>query len=264
MLAEGRKRPIVYGVKSFAHAVDRLEDRCVRVLDFVPEFDDRYIRDEAEWANFFYPALKSFLLQAAQESERPRLALDAHATLAYAAGAALNLKVGRIVELEQRSPTRQVWAADDSELDPAWPGLELKEIEIDVTRPEIAVAVAITHDIADDVKTYTERSLPRVGRLLIAYPSVGTGPNAIVNGRHAFELARSLAATIKSLGSAASGETTHLFVAGPNALTFYLGQQQLTIGHVCLYEFDFEGGRDRSYRPSLILPVAPLLEHSNV
>ena len=255
LVAEGKPRPIVYGVKSFTHAVDRLEDRCARVLDFVPEFDERYIRDETEWTVALYPALKTFLLQAAQDSDRPRLALDTHTTLAFAAGSVLNTKIGRIVELEQRSPARQIWAADDAEWNPAWPDLELKEIIIDASRQEMAVAVAITHNIASDVRAYVERSLPQVGRILVAGPSVGASPNAIVNGRHAFELARSLAAEVKSRSSAASGKTTHLFIAGPNALTFYLGQQQLVMGRVCLYEYDFDGGQDRSYKSSLTLPV---------
>jgi len=252
----GASRPIVYGVKSFTHAVDRLEDRCVRVLDFVPEFDERYIRDEAEWANTLYPLLRKFLLQAVQESDRPRLALDAHATLAFAAGSVLNTKIGRIVELEQRSPGRQIWAADDADSDPAWPQLGLTEIVIDATRPEIAVAVAATHDIATDAKSYIERSLPLVGRLLVFTPLGGAGPTSVVNGRHAFELAHSLAAQVKAHGSALSGEITHLFVAAPNALTFYLGQHQLLIGRVCLYEFDFDGAQTRSYKPSLTLPMA--------
>ena len=251
----GTPRPIVYGVKSFTHAVDRLEDRCVRVLDFVPEFDERYIREDAEWANTLYPELRKFLLQAAQESDRPRLALDAHATLAFAAGSVLNTKIGRIVELEQRSPAKQVWASDDCELDTSWPQMELTEIVIDPTRPEMAVAVAATHNIAADVQSYVERSLPIVGRLLIFTPSGGACPASVVNGRHAFEVASSLAAQVKAHGSAASGETTHLFVAAPNALTFYLGQHQLLMGRVCLYEFDFDGAQGRSYKPSLTLPV---------
>lgn len=251
---EGTPRPIVYGVKSFTHPIDRLEDRCVRVLDFVPEFDERYIRDEAEWAGTLYPLLKKFLLQAAQESDRPRLALDAHATLAFAAGSVLNTKIGRVVELEQRSPAKQVWAADDGDSAPTWSTMDLKEVDIDPTRPEMAVAVSATHEIAADVQSFIERSLPRVGRLLIFAPPMGAGPTSVVNGRHAFEVARSLAAQVKAHGSAASGETTHLFIAAPNALTFYLGQLHLVIGRVRLYEFDFDGAQGRSYKPSLTLP----------
>lgn len=253
---EATPRPVVYGVKSFTHSIDRLEDRCVRVLDFVPEFDERYIRDEAEWANTLYPLLKKFLLQAARESERPRLALDAHTTLAFTAGSVLNTKIGRVVELEQRSPARQIWAADDADLDSTWPRIEFTEIVIDANRPEIAVAVCATHQIIADVKAYIERALPQVGQILAFTPSCGAGPNSVVNGRHAFEMACSLVTQVKAHGSAASGAVTHLFIAAPNALTFYLGQHQLLMGRVSLYEFDFDGAQGRSYKLSLTLPVA--------
>lgn len=253
---EATPRPVVYGVKSFTHSVDHLEDRCVRVLDFVPEFDERYIRDEADWTNMLYPLLKKFLLQAAQENDRPRLALDTHATLAFAAGSVLNTKIGRVVELEQRSPTRQIWAADDADSDPSWPRIELSEIVIDAARPEIAVAVCATHDATTDVRSYVERAQSQVGRILVFRPSCGAGPNSVVNGRHAFEMARSLATQVKGYGSAASLATTHLFIAAPNALTFHLGQHLLLMGRVSLYEFDFDGAQGRSYKLSLSLPVA--------
>ncbi|CAE1139581.1 SAVED domain-containing protein [Xanthomonas euroxanthea] len=256
LVGKGTPRPIVYGVKSFTHPVDRLEDRCVRVLDFVPDFDERYIRDEADWSKALYPTLKSFLLQTAQEVDRPRLALDAHATLAFAAGSVLNTKIGRIVELEQRSPARQIWSSDDAEFDSSWPQLVAAEIVIDAARPETAVAVAPTHDIANDVKSYVETSLPLVGKLLVYTPSSGAGATSVLNGRHAFELARSLASQIKAQGGSATGQTTHLFIAAPNALTFFIGQHQLLIGPVRLYEFDFDGGRNRSYQPSLTLPIS--------
>jgi hypothetical protein len=46
----------------------------------------------------------------------------------------------------------------------------------------------------------------------------------------------------------------HLFIAGPNAFTFFLGQRQTAVGPIRLYEFDFDGSR-RSYTAALTLPV---------
>jgi hypothetical protein len=40
-------------------------------------------------------------------------------------------------------------------------------------------------------------------------------------------------------------------MAGPNAFAFFLGQNQPAMGPVIVYEFDFEGGRDSTYRPGL-------------
>ena len=48
----------------------------------------------------------------------------------------------------------------------------------------------------------------------------------------------------------------HLFMAVPNAFSFYAGQRQPGIGRVTLYEFDFENTRSGTYTPSLTLPLS--------
>lgn len=97
-------RPRVYGVKSFEHSIDRLEERCTEVLNLVPSFLDRQIRPEADWQGTLYPNLKRFLMEASKTGDRLRLIIDAHLTLTFAAGAIINNKSGRIVELE-RNPS---------------------------------------------------------------------------------------------------------------------------------------------------------------
>jgi hypothetical protein len=255
LLAKGAGRPLVYGVKSFEHSVDRLEDRCAVVLDLVPAFDERYIRSDADWAERLYPELKAFLLSAAEGAERLRLVLDAHATLAFAAGSVLNVKSGRHVEIEQRTPSRQVWSPDDVSLDERWPALGFEVIDLDPEGKNLVVAIGITHDVAADVRRYAEGHLPSVGRIIVARPSCGPGSQAVVCGRHALGLAEALVAEVRTLQMLGSVHTVHLFVAAPNAFTFMLGQRQPLLGRVRLYEFDLEGGRDRSYAPGLALPV---------
>jgi hypothetical protein len=103
LLDGGESRPLVFGVKSFEHPIDRLEERCTAVLDLVPEFDARFIRSESDWSSTLYPALTRFLLDAARSAEHLRLILDAHLSLSFAAGSMLNIKSGRQIELEQRT-----------------------------------------------------------------------------------------------------------------------------------------------------------------
>lgn len=250
--AEGGRR--VYGVKSFEHSLDRLEERCLRVLDLVPAFEERYIRSDEDWETTLYPALRTFLLAAAQDGARLRLALDAHVTLAFAAGSILNVKSGRHVELEQRTAGRHVWAADDQPPDPTWPTIVEEVIEIDPARPDIAVALGVTHDIDRDVHRYVDLRLSTVGRLLLLKPSGGPGAQSVTCGRHSCELAEGALAALRRARGDGSG-TTHLFIAAPNAVTLSLGQRQPLMGRVRLYEFDFEGGKNRSYTPALTLPV---------
>lgn len=254
LLTPGKPHSQVFGVKSFEHVLDKLEDRCTEVLDLVPSFDERYIRSEAEWAATLYPALRSFLIAAAAGRPRLRLALDAHASLAFAAGSILNVKSGRIVELEQRTNGREIWSSDDLAPDPAWPGwtFDVKPIS-GGDASELAVAIGLTHDVAQAVQSYVGQVLPTVGRILACRPASGPGARSVSCGRHAFDLTEALAARIMSERSPGAG-TVHLFVAASNAFTFFLGQRQVAFGRTCLYEFDFDGARNGTYARSLVLP----------
>jgi hypothetical protein len=256
LLAPAHGRPKAYGVKSFEHAFDKLEERCHAVLDLIPAFDERYIRSDGDWEASLYPALQGFLLKAAKDQPRLRLALDAHVTLAFAAGSIINIKSGRHVELEQRSTDRRLWAADDLNPNPSWPALAAEFVELCPDRPDLAVALGLTHDIAMDVRRYCESKLQNVGRLLILKPSTGAGAKSVVCGRHAFELADAATGAVRS-AKVEGAQLTHLFIAAPNAFTFFFGQRQSVLGAIRLYEFDFDGERNRSYAPALTLPCAP-------
>lgn len=247
--------PKVFGVKSFEHAFDRLEDRCSEVLDLVPVFDERYIRSDTDWSMKLYPELRKFLAKAASDHEKLRLALDAHGSLAFAAGSILNIKSGKAIELEQRVLSKVVWTADDLPPSPDWPHLDFCITEIHPGRSELAIAVGITHNIAADVLTFVKRSLPTVARMLTCTPSTGSSAQSVICGRHAFDLVEALAKKVEELRSGGPRWINHLFIAAPNTFTFFAGQRQVAIGPTRLYEFDFEGGRDGSYRASLTLPI---------
>jgi hypothetical protein len=255
LIGQGEGRPRVYGVKSFEHPIDRLEDRCVQVLDLVPAFDERYIRSEADWTDTLYPALRSFLLTTAKDEPRLRLALDAHVTLAFAAGSVLNIKSGRFIELEQRTTTRHIWSAEDAPSDSSWPTLQREVVELTPGGPDLAVAFSLTHEIAPDVERYARRALPSAGRLLSLRPTGPIGATTVACGRHAFELAETATRLIREERGVDPSTALHVFIAAPNGFTFFLGQRQPAIGRVTLYEFDFEGGRDRSYVQALTLPT---------
>ena len=255
LLVGSEPAPRAYGVKSFEHAFDRLEDHCEEVLNFVPAFDERYIRSDSHWSEALLPRLKNFLVRAGSRHDRLRLALDAHATLAFAAGSVLDIKCGRTVELEQRTLSKSIWAPDDMPPDPAWAEFCFAVTEIDSSRPEVAIAVGITHDIARDVLAFIDRSLPTVGKLLVCSPSNGAGARKVVCGRHAFDLAESMVKKVRELRSPGSAALNHLFIAAPNTFTFLAGQRHAVLGPTRLYEFDFERQRHRTYRASLTLPI---------
>jgi SMODS-associated and fused to various effectors sensor domain len=248
-------RPRVYGVKSFEHATDRLEDRCTEVLNLVPSFLDRQIRPEADWQTSLYPALKNFLLQAASTGERIRLIIDAHLTLGFAAGTILNMKSGRILEIEQRTLGKAVWSPDDLPHDAAWPQWKFDEEFVAAGSGDLAVAISLTHDTSAKVRNYVQAAIPQAGRILHATLSSGQGSRGVVCGRHAFALAESLAGHVKALREQNKFTKTHLFIAGPGGFAVYFGQRQPSMGPLTLYEFDFEGTHGGSYEPALSFPV---------
>lgn len=247
----------VFGIKSFEHAFDRLEDRCHDVLNLVPNFDERYIHDASQWAKLLYPQLSCFLHDAARSAgTKLCLALDAHSTLAFAAGTVLNTKSGFDIELEQRIQGRRIWSAQDENQDSSWAQLDSSIIKVNEKSIGLAVAVCVTHDIANDVVKYVSAFDSSISHILKLCPSTGPSAQVVKSGRHAFDLSEAIKDAIRaSKREMPDCNKIHLFVAAPNAMCFFLGQQQIAIGSVELYEFDFDQQRDGSYTPSLALPI---------
>ncbi|MDK9714673.1 MAG: SAVED domain-containing protein [Sulfuritalea sp.] len=254
LLANDGRAHVVFGVKSFEHPFDRLEDRCTVVLDLISHFDERAIRDQAEWTTTLYPKLNGFLQTAAKDNQHIRLILDAHITLAFAAGSVLNIKSGRNVEIEQRTIHRNVWHSSDMPRDPSWPGWKFELETLNESEQDMVVAVCLTHDVVPAVKRHLAATLPQASFLLIARPTCDTGARSVVCGQHAFDLAEALALQINQKRYA-NRHPLHLFIAAPNAFTFFLGQRQPSLGKTTLYEYDFEGTNGGGYRPSLSLPI---------
>jgi len=254
LLAEQSRHHVVFGVKSFEHPFDRLEDRCTVVLDLISHFDERTIRDQSAWSATLYPKLKGFLQTIAKDNQLLRLILDAHITLAFAAGSVLHIKSGRSVEIEQRTIQCNVWHASDIAPDPSWPGWNFELQTVNENAKDMAVAVCLTHDVASAVKEYLAASSLEVGALMIARPICGAGARSVICGRHAFDLAEALALEINQ-SRAGQRIALHLFIAAPNAFTFFLGQRQPSLGKIVLYEYDFEGANEGGYNASLSLPI---------
>jgi hypothetical protein len=134
----------------------------------------------------------------------------------------LNIKSGRSVEIEQRTLHRNVWHSSDMPRDPSWPGWRFELETLNGNGGDMAVAVCLTHDVVQAVKSHLAVSSPEVSSLLIARPTCGAGALSVC-GQHAFDLAEALALQIneKRIGHR---PPLHLFIAAPNAFTFFLGQ----------------------------------------
>lgn len=182
------------------------------------------------------------------------MVLDTHITLAFAAGSVLNIKSGRSIELEQRTNHRQIWNSHDTKRDTTWPTWNYEIEVLNEHGSDIAVAVSLTHDVAPAVKNFIAKSAPKIGKLLVARPTCGPGAHSIASGQHASDLAEALVQRINN--EHVQGKVPlHIFIAAPNAFTFFLGQRQPALGMVALYEYDFEGQNGSTYRKSLSLPI---------
>jgi hypothetical protein len=258
LLRAGLPASVVFGVKSFEHPIDRPEDRCVAVLDLIPEFDDRFIRDSGAWRATLLPRLTDFLRENARVGgERFRLVLDAHTSLAFAAGTVLNTKSGRLVEIEQRTPDRVVWSPDDRPEGPDWAAWDFSRESLDDAKSDIALGIGLTHDVGPKVRDYAVANLPTVGTLMLARPTGGGSQKSVICGAHANRLAEGLAKWVKASREAPNASRDarlHVFIAAPNAFTFYLGRHIEAVKPVTLYEFDFQSQRAGSYEPSLSFP----------
>lgn len=243
----------IYGVKSFEHPIDRLEDRCETVLNFLAQFDGRFIHDPAAWGASLQPELRKYLVDLAAREQRIRLAMDTHGTLAFAAGAVLDTKSGRVLEVEQRTPLTTLWAPDDQQPNAAWNAWDFRTSVLRSDRPDVAVAVALNRDIEAAVTRYVEQRLPDVGRLLVARPSGGISQTSIACGAHANLMAERLAERIRTerLGGPQPDGRAHIFLAAPNGFAIYLGRHVHVIKPLTLHEYDFEGSRHKTYEPSL-------------
>jgi hypothetical protein len=166
----------------------------------------------------------------------------------------LNIKSGRNVEIEQRTINRNVWSADDMPRDPSWPAWSFDLDTLKEDDGDMVVVVCLTHDAGPAVKAHIKASLPQTSSLLIARPTCGVGARSVVCGQHAFDLAESLALKI-NLHRSNKQLPVHLFIAAPNAFTFFLGQRQPGLGKTVLYEYDFEGANGGGYKNSLSLPI---------
>ena len=260
LLGEVKPRPVAYGVKSFEHAIDPIEDRCNKVLNLLPAFNDRYLKGDREWAEL-YPELQAFLITAARESDQLRLVLDVHASLAFAAGSILNVKSGRTIELEQRTNGRHVWSTLISAQDKVGPSLRIDTETLSADGSDLVVAVGLTHSIARQVREYAQTHLSDAGRLLSCTVDGRSGHATVEGDVHATQLADELARAI-ALISDGRLRQIHLFIAAPNGFTFMVGQRQPGLGQITLYEYDFEGKQGSSYEKSLTLPLPSIVKTS--
>ena len=245
------------GIRSFVRRAEHMEDDTDVVLDLVPYFDGRTIRESSLWNSELAPEVVRFLETNTGLGEAYRLRVDAHTSVAVLSGYALDTKAGVKISLVQKTRSGvEIWDTEQ----PA--SLPSQEWEFDWINGgdadgDLAVAVSVTHDVRGDVAAYlNDAGMAIRGTLTATLPRAG---NTVVrDGPHALALAQGLITELR--GYRQRGQVVHLFMAAPNGFSFVLGQHLRPVGPSVVYEFDFESGVPGAYMAGVALPPEGTLQ----
>ncbi|MCP4659181.1 MAG: SAVED domain-containing protein [bacterium] len=141
---------------------ERLEGDPNHVLDLVPFFEGRPIREPEDWEDKVLPYLHSFLRQHVRTRRSLILRLDAHLTVSFAAGRLIDTR-GVDVTIRQALPSSGFidWNVD---FDRPWDGPLWKICDLDLPESagnEVALAIGITSDATAPVERYVKRHRAR-------------------------------------------------------------------------------------------------------
>lgn len=242
------------GIRSFLRFAEHLEDQTAHLLCLLRYFDIRHIRDAASWQRDIGPQIKTFLSAHTGRSDRYLLHLDAHASIAVAAGHVLDMKSGVDAALVQRGPGKtSIWEFIPT-APPSAPAIAQRIEVINNSAPDIAVALSVSNEIAPEVIDYARNNLPTVGKVVALATTPAIGQFAVRDATHAFQIAEAAVGAIRAHRPAGGG-TIHLFSSAPNTLMFFFGRMTTGLGRMQLYEYLFELGIPAAYVPAITLPL---------
>ncbi|MFM7547781.1 MAG: SAVED domain-containing protein [Cyanobacteriota bacterium] len=236
--------PALVVVRSFQHSGPQEAAQPAQLLDLSDLFrNDRDPIDSSVWSQAIPERIQSHLPRIRSLPQPLHLALQTHLSIAWYLGSLLTPKQGFTIAIRQRGSTGEsLWACSAPRL-PAdaarWQVSETSQSQPrDWCGPDLAVCASITRPVRRDAEqAIADLNLP-IGRLLhleLPEPS----PSAIADGGHAQWLADAL---IREAGLAVAQmrpPRLHLFLAGPVAFAFLLGQQAQALGPTTVYEFAF-------------------------
>jgi hypothetical protein len=244
--------------EKFPHLADwakKLETSTEKLLPLEEYFDGRFIIDPGMWGSHVLPRLNRFLADAVEQDRPLLLNLVAHSTVAFAAGYYFHTKTATKISLLQVTSGQTLrWSEKEGTQPQGLLWQPFTEIVLDPQLTDVAVAVEVTQNTSDAVRTYLSKDGPKLGRLITARIAGEPGKTRIESGVHAYQLAWQLHQWLKDHTGNHSQRRLHLFLSAPNGFLFFFGQLARSLGPVRLYEFDFEGTNHGTYEPSLGLP----------
>lgn len=247
------------GIRSRVQWGDHMEAECEAVLPLEDLFERRALREGVTWAQV-YQRVHRFLRANSRAGVRKLLELAAPITVAFAAGYALPTRDGRpVFPLQRHRGVETLW--DATEPDPTAGGWEIsRDQPIGTGGLDVAVGLALSREVWSAMQDYVQRKCPQIGRMIELQPRGGPDLSSVKGAGHAVHLAAEAERLLRDLRASTGSvsQTMHLFMAIPNGFAYVLGQEGERLGRCQLYEYDFSGEQDFSYKPSLSIPADTL------
>ena len=253
----GHQSPLV-GIRSFLRFAEHMEDEVVDLLDLVGLFDGREICVPEYWNDKVGPKIRDFITGSVVPLNQCRLYLSAHSSITFAAGYELDPKSGTQVSLVQNTVSgRSIWETVPGAATHHTNPWKVSEIDANPGGGDVGIVLSVTHDARSEVLGYVQDHVPQLGRMLVFTIQPVTGPMAVRDGNHAWELAQEVVRIVRERRPRhAPMRPLHVFSAAPNGLVFFVGRLSRSLGRIQLYEHAFESDWPARYRKSLSLPIA--------
>lgn len=243
----GGRKISVLSLKS-THEVLSFDDS--EHLDLTDHFNGRTLANHATW-DLVLESIRKHIYSATADPKPVRMRLVSHLSICFAAGSCLPRKRGIAVSIEQASHSGQEqWSTNDSGCGDEW----MSEILDLGDGPDWALSVEAVAGMAHDVQSFVGEHLPSVGKILRIYPPDCSTAPKVMGGAHARHITEIAVKAIRDQRVGATHtNTVHVFLGGPGALAFMLGQECFSFGQCQLYEFNRDTPR---YLPSMTITEA--------
>ena len=216
------------------------------------DFRQRYLQKGRDWQRGIRPKVETFLRTAVKKCGKLQLILDAHASIAFLAGAVLDLKSGVEIHLVQKGRVgTRTWRVDDGSASEGG-RFEISEDQVGEGR-DIAIAVSVSQPVTAQVRAYVATQLAGLGKFISCAMATGPGQRTVAGGEHASVLAEQISNYVRTVKANDPDAVLHVFAAVPNSLLFYLGQNHQAIAPCIIYEFDFDRQAHKTYQPSFVI-----------
>lgn len=214
-------------------------------LDLTEHFNGRMLADHSSWDRVL-ESIRRHIYSATADPKPIRMRLVSHLSICFAAGSCLPRKRGIAVSIEQASHSgTEQWSTNDSGSGDEW----LAEVCDLGDGPDWALSVEAVAGMAHDVQSFVGELLPEVGKILRIYPPDCSTTPKVMGGAHARHITEVAVKAIRDQRVGATHtNTVHVFLGGPGALAFMLGQECFSFGQCQLYEFNRDIPR---YLPSM-------------